>query len=161
MAKKKKGKKQKEEDSSRIVPVGKRQNGGATTADEKGKLTRKAYEKELLRLQVELVRLQEWVKVEQKKVLIIFEGRDTAGKGGVIKRITERVSPRVFRVVALPTPTEREKTQMYYQRCIAHLLSVIPYKKIPFEKPQLPKPLKKPEGVPDTPMYRQIVPHSY
>ncbi len=77
--------------------------------------------KELARLQVELVRLQEWVKHKKLRVIVIFEGRDTAGKGGTIKRITERVSPRVFRVVALPAPTEREKTQMYYQRYIAHL----------------------------------------
>jgi polyphosphate kinase len=84
------------------------------------KLGRKRYEKELARLQGELVRLQEWVVGEGLKVCIVFEGRDTAGKGGVIKRITERVSPRVFRVVALPAPTEREKSQMYAQRYIAH-----------------------------------------
>jgi polyphosphate kinase 2 (PPK2 family) len=77
------------------------------------KLGRKRYEKELARLQGELVRLQEWVVREGVKVCIVFEGRDTAGKGGVIKRITERVSPRVFRVVALPAPTDREKSQMY------------------------------------------------
>ncbi len=84
------------------------------------KLRRKKYEKELARLQGELVRLQEWVVREGLKVCIVFEGRDTAGKGGVIKRITERVSPRVFRVVALPAPTEREKSQMYVQRYLAH-----------------------------------------
>jgi polyphosphate kinase len=84
------------------------------------KLGRKRYEKELARLQGELVRLQEWVVGEGLKVCIVFEGRDTAGKGGVIKRITERVSPRVFRVVALPAPTEREKSQMYAQRYISH-----------------------------------------
>ena len=72
------------------------------------KIGRKRYEKELARLQAELVRLQEWVVCERAKVCIVFEGRDTAGKGGVIKRITERVSPRVFRVVALPAPTDRE-----------------------------------------------------
>jgi len=90
---------------------------------EKGtnKLGRKKYEKELARLQGELVRLQEWVVREGVKVCVVFEGRDTAGKGGVIKRITERVSPRVFRVVALPAPTEREKSQMYIQRYIPHL----------------------------------------
>jgi polyphosphate kinase len=71
-------------------------------------------------LQGELVRLQEWVVRERAKVCIVFEGRDTAGKGGVIKRITERVSPRVFRVVALPAPTEREKSQMYMQRYVPH-----------------------------------------
>ena len=84
------------------------------------KLGRKRYEKELARLQGELVRLQEWVVHEGIKVCIVFEGRDTAGKGGVIKRITERVSPRVFRVVALPAPTEREKSQMYVQRYLPH-----------------------------------------
>ena len=98
-----------------------KEKGAKTSNGDKGKLNRKFYETELTRLQVELVRLQEWVKHNGMKVLIIFEGRDTAGKGGVIKRITERVSPRVFRVVALPAPTEREKTQMYYQRYIAHL----------------------------------------
>jgi len=92
-------------------------------AAEKGavkRLGRKEYEKELARLQGELVRLQEWVVREGLKVCVVFEGRDTAGKGGVIKRITERVSPRVFRVVALPKPTEREKSQMYVQRYLAH-----------------------------------------
>jgi polyphosphate kinase len=84
------------------------------------KLGRKHYEKELARLQGELVRLQEWVVREGAKVCIVFEGRDTAGKGGVIKRITERVSPRVFRVVALPAPTDREKSEMYVQRYLPH-----------------------------------------
>jgi polyphosphate kinase 2 len=84
------------------------------------KLGRKRYEKELARLQGELVRLQEWVVHDGLKVCIVFEGRDTAGKGGVIKRITERVSPRVFRVVALPAPTERENSQMYIQRYLPH-----------------------------------------
>ena len=84
------------------------------------KLGRKRYERELARLQGELVRLQEWVVREGIKVCVVFEGRDTAGKGGVIKRITERVSPRVFRVVALPAPTEREKSQMYVQRYLPH-----------------------------------------
>ncbi len=85
------------------------------------KLGRKPYEKELARLQGELVRLQEWIVREGLKVCVVFEGRDTAGKGGVIKRITERVSPRVFRVVALPKPTERERSQMYIQRYVQHL----------------------------------------
>ena len=87
------------------------------------KLGRKEYEKELAVLQAELVRLQEWVVAKGLKVCVVFEGRDTAGKGGVIKRITERVSPRVFRVVALPAPTEREKSQMYPQRYLAHFPS--------------------------------------
>ncbi|MBP1871322.1 hypothetical protein LPJGGPFB_00533 [Ensifer adhaerens] len=82
---------------------------------------RKRYEKEMARLQVELAHLQAWVKKAGARIVIIFEGRDAAGKGGTIKRITERVSPRVFRVVALPAPTDREKSQMYMQRYIAHM----------------------------------------
>jgi len=84
------------------------------------KLGRKEYEKELERLHVELVRLQQWVVHKGLKVCIVFEGRDGAGKGGTIKAITERVSPRVFRVIALPAPTERQKSQMYIQRYIPH-----------------------------------------
>ncbi|MCT8162542.1 polyphosphate kinase 2 [Pseudomonas putida] len=87
------------------------------------KLGGKAYEKELRKLHVELVKLQEWVVAKGLKVCIVFEGRDGAGKGGTIKAITERVSPRVFRVVALPAPTEREKTQMYAQRYLGHMPS--------------------------------------
>jgi polyphosphate kinase 2 len=87
----------------------------------KEKLKRKDYEKALEKLHVELVRLQEWIKHKGLKVCIVFEGRDGAGKGGTIKAITERVSPRVFRVVALPAPTEREKSQMYAQRYLPHL----------------------------------------
>ncbi|NRP74815.1 hypothetical protein ILFOPFJJ_05737 [Ensifer psoraleae] len=79
------------------------------------------YKKELARLQVEIAHLQAWVKKSGARIVIIFEGRDAAGKGGVIKRITERVSPRVFRVVALPAPTDREKSQIYMQRYIPHL----------------------------------------
>jgi polyphosphate kinase len=85
------------------------------------KLKRKVYEAELATLQAGLVEMQEWVKATGAKVCIVFEGRDTAGKGGTIKRITERVSPRVFHVVALQTPTEREKSQMYFQRYMPHL----------------------------------------
>jgi polyphosphate kinase len=85
------------------------------------KLKRKEYERELFRLHVELVKLQEWVKRTGQKICIVFEGRDAAGKGGTIKAITARVSPRTFRVVALPAPTEREKSQMYFQRYIPHL----------------------------------------
>ena len=84
------------------------------------KLSRKEFEAELEKLEVELVKVQLWVQQEKRKIMVVFEGRDAAGKGGVIKRITERVSPRVFRVVALPAPTEREKTQMYMERYIAH-----------------------------------------
>ena len=86
-----------------------------------GKLKSKIYEKELRRLHVELVKLQEWAVHTGAKICVIFEGRDGAGKGGVIKAITERVSPRVFRVAALPAPTEREKSQMYIQRYVPHL----------------------------------------
>ena len=82
------------------------------------KLNNKKYEEELYKLQVELCNLQNWVTREGKRVIIVFEGRDTAGKGGVIKRILERVSPRVFRVNALPAPSERQKTQLYFQRYI-------------------------------------------
>ncbi len=84
------------------------------------KLGRKEFEKEQARLDVELVKLQLWVQKKGLRVIVVFEGRDAAGKGGVIKRITERVSPRVFRVVALPAPTEREKSQLYLQRYIPH-----------------------------------------
>jgi polyphosphate kinase 2 len=87
----------------------------------KKKIKRKEFDKELRPLHVELVKMQEWVKASGAKICVIFEGRDTAGKGGIIKRITERVSPRVFRVVALGVPTEREKSQMYFQRYIPHL----------------------------------------
>src|SRR5262245_43454172 len=90
-------------------------------ADSPRELSKKEYEKELERLQVELVKLQEWVVHEGLKVVVLFEGRDTAGKGGVIKRIGEKTNPRVVRTVALGTPTEREKTQWYFQRYVAHL----------------------------------------
>jgi polyphosphate kinase 2 len=85
------------------------------------KLDAKMYERELARLHVELVKLQQWAVEKRQRICILFEGRDGAGKGGVIKAITERVSPRVFRVVALPAPTEREKSQLYIQRYISHL----------------------------------------
>jgi polyphosphate kinase 2 len=91
-----------------------------STAEPPAKMKRKEYEREMRRLHGELVALQEWVKASGAKICIVFEGRDTAGKGGTIKRITERVSPRVFRVVALPAPTEREKSQRYVQRYVSH-----------------------------------------
>src|SRR5258705_10291046 len=91
------------------------------TPDHLRKLRRKDYEKELEHLQTELVQLQRWVVRKGAKVCVVFEGRDGAGKGGVIKRLTERVSPRVFRVAALPAPSDREKTQMYIQRYLPHL----------------------------------------
>src|SRR6516165_4888165 len=87
----------------------------------KGKLKPKKYERELARLHVEFVKLQQWVVHKGLRVCIIFEGRDGAGKGGTIKAMTERVSPRIFRVVALPAPTEREKSQMYAQRYQSHM----------------------------------------
>jgi polyphosphate kinase 2 len=91
-----------------------------TTADKANskKMKGKAYDKQLQKLQVELCRLQDWVKAEGARIIIIFEGRDAAGKGGTIKAITERVSPRVFRVIALPAPSDREKSQMYLQRYV-------------------------------------------
>jgi polyphosphate kinase 2 len=92
-----------------------------TTEPGEAKSGGRNYAKEIARLQVELSSLQAWVKKSGARIVIIFEGRDAAGKGGVIKRLTERVSPRVFRVVALPAPTDREKTQIYMQRYIAHL----------------------------------------
>jgi len=94
---------------------------GAGTPTPKPKMKRKEYERELAKLQAGLVAMQEWVRSSGAKICIVFEGRDTAGKGGTIKRITERVSPRVFRVIALPAPSEREKSQMYVQRYIPHL----------------------------------------
>jgi polyphosphate kinase len=85
-----------------------------------GKMKRKAYEKELRKLQVELCHVQEWLKARGARIIVVFEGRDAAGKGGTIKAITERVSPRVFRVVALPAPSDREKSQMFVQRYIRY-----------------------------------------
>jgi polyphosphate kinase 2 len=105
----------------------KRNSGAVSTAQEKSgtstparELSGKDYERELRKLHVELVKLQQWVVAKGLKVCIVFEGRDGAGKGGTIKAITERVSPRVFRVIALPAPTEREKSQMYLQRYVPH-----------------------------------------
>jgi len=109
--------------------MGKRESKHASEKDSAGKghdsgirgIKKKVYENELEDLQVELVKLQEWIKAEGLKVVVIFEGRDAAGKGGVIKRIMQRLNPRVCRVVALGTPTEREKTQWYFQRYAPHL----------------------------------------
>jgi polyphosphate kinase 2 len=102
--------------------MGKPENRGASSElPSKVGFKRKEYEQELKKLHVELVKLQEWVRHECLKVCIVFEGRDGAGKGGTIKAITERVSPRVFRVIALPAPTEREQSQMYIQRYLPHL----------------------------------------
>ncbi len=120
---KKKDKKEKNRDEKKdkaaVVAVG---NAAAEApAGPPAKISRKDFEEALEPLQVELVKMQEWVKASGAKICVIFEGRDTAGKGGIIKRITERTSPRVFRVVALSSPTEREKTQMYFQRYMPHL----------------------------------------
>src|SRR5436190_1717006 len=98
-----------------------KQNKEETDSSQNSKLKRKKYEHQLEQLHVELVKLQEWVRHEGRKICIIFEGRDGAGKGGTIKAITARVSPRIFRVIALPAPTEREKSQMYIQRYLPYL----------------------------------------
>jgi len=100
---------------------GRNKEAKTTAPDTPAKLNTKEYEKELAKLHVELVKLQQWVVNKGLKVCVVFEGRDGAGKGGTIKAITERVSPRIFRVVALPAPTEREKSQMYAQRYMPHL----------------------------------------
>lgn len=89
--------------------------------DAPARLPKKAYEKELLRLQAELVKLQEWVRVEGARVVVIFEGRDAAYKGSTIKRVTEYLNSRVARIAALPAPTERQRTEWYFQRYIEHL----------------------------------------
>ena len=92
----------------------------SVAADDQSRMKRKPYEKQLKKLQAQLCHLQDWVKLKGLRVIIVFEGRDAAGKGGTIKAITARVSPRVFRVVALPAPSEREKSQMYIQRYVEH-----------------------------------------
>ena len=110
-----------DEDVLQVPPAS---NDDADSPSEGGKrepLSNKEYDKALKELHIELVKLQEWVKHAGLKVCVVFEGRDGAGKGGTIKAITERVSPRVFRVIALPAPTERQKSQMYFQRYMGHL----------------------------------------
>jgi polyphosphate kinase len=125
MGKKKGVKKAAKKAASAGTPVDGGAEGAKTEASAKAeaaaKLSNKEYAHEMKKLHVELVKLQEWVVKQGLKVCIVFEGRDGAGKGGTIKAITERVSPRVFRVIALPAPTEREKTQMYAQRYLPHL----------------------------------------
>jgi polyphosphate kinase 2 len=116
MAKKSKGE-PRQHDAQTPAPA---TEGNQAEAGPPPKMKRKEYEHHMRTLHGDLVAMQEWVKEAGAKICIVFEGRDTAGKGGTIKRITERVSPRVFRVVALPTPTEREKSQMYIQRYVAH-----------------------------------------
>ncbi len=102
-------------------PQGEQNRRAADQANSKRTISNKDYEKALAKLQIELVKLQEWIKHQGLKVVVVFEGRDAAGKGGAIKRITECLSPRVARVVALPAPTERESTQWYFQRYVQHL----------------------------------------
>jgi polyphosphate kinase 2 (PPK2 family) len=97
------------------------ENENAAHASSEEKQARAHYFRELLRLQGELVKLQDWVVANKQKVVILFEGRDAAGKGGVIKRITQRLNPRVCRVSALPAPNDRERTQWYFQRYVSHL----------------------------------------
>jgi polyphosphate kinase 2 len=99
---------------------GHRKDARASGVEPGSKMKTKPYEKEMKRLHGELVAMQEWVKKSGAKIIIVFEGRDTAGKGGTIKRITERVSPRVFRIIALPAPSDREKSQMFLQRYVPH-----------------------------------------
>jgi polyphosphate kinase len=108
-------------DQKRKTKVGDAQNDQSEQSDSKPKLKRKEYDEQLAKLHAELVKLQFWVKHTGARIVVIFEGKDAAGKGGVIKRITERVSPRVFRVVALPAPSERERSQIYFQRYFEHL----------------------------------------
>jgi len=115
---------------------------GKSAAHKPEKLSGKDYEKELERLHVELVKLQRWVQHKGLKVCVVFEGRDTAGKGGAIKAITERVSPRVFRVIALPAPTEREKTQMYVQRYLPYLPSFWQWRLLRLTLGQVPRLLR-------------------
>ena len=118
MAPKKSDKKTK---NSREIVDAYHENDPRLRGEKEDKLDKNFYEKELFRLQVELVKLQEWVKHKGLKIVVIFEGRDAAGKGGVIKRIVEHLNPRVCRIVALPAPTERERTQWYFQRYVEHL----------------------------------------
>ena len=113
MMSKKKSKKEKKHHTAHAA--------ASDTAEPKPRMKKKEFEKRLKPLQVELVKMQEWVKASGAKVCVLFEGRDTAGKGGVIKRITERTSPRVFRHIALSAPTERQKSQMYFQRYMPYL----------------------------------------
>ena len=112
---------EKKEDASMVDTLAAEMPTTASGRPKAQKMDNKLYEKELARLQIELVKLQEWIRESGLKVVVIFEGRDAAGKGGVIKRITESLSPRICRVVALGTPTEREKTQWYFQRYVPHL----------------------------------------
>ena len=115
------GKKNKKKKSDGASNGKQNESDAASALASNQKLGNKEYEAELFKLQVELVKLQEWVRATKARIVIVFEGRDAAGKGGLIKRIMERVSPRVFRLVALPAPTERQKTQMYSQRYVEQM----------------------------------------
>jgi len=128
MGKKKKNTDKQQDQSTVVATDGKGETSADAVSRQKSggkksrrKIKNKLYEQELAQLQTELVKLQEWIKDQGLKVVVIFEGRDTAGKGGTIKRIIERLNPRVVRVVALPKPTDREKTEWYFQRYVAHL----------------------------------------
>jgi polyphosphate kinase 2 len=120
MAKKKNKKKSAEFNGGTITQEDASQSAADSDGAAPKKMKSQQFEKEMTKLQVELVRLQSWVQHTGARVIVVFEGRDAAGKGGVIKRISERVSPRVFRIVALPAPTEREKSQLYMQRYLPH-----------------------------------------
>src|SRR2546423_13742347 len=100
---------------------GKAKDHGSDHADGTARLPRKLYETELYRLQGELVRMQEWVRAEGTRIVVVFEGRDAAGKGSTIKRVTEYLNPRLARIAALPAPTERERTEWYFQRYVEQL----------------------------------------
>jgi polyphosphate kinase 2 len=113
--------KRKVKDKSKKHSKGEAVAGEGAPSKAPEKLTKKVYEKELIRLQIELVKLQEWIKVQGLRVVVLFEGRDAAGKGGVIKRIGQSLNPRICRTVALPSPNERERTQWYFQRYVHHL----------------------------------------
>jgi polyphosphate kinase 2 len=108
--------------SKRPEPAGSNNgNGSSDVEDRTSKLNKKVYERELFRLQTELAKVQEWTKTSGQRIIILFEGRDAAGKGGAIKRITQYLNPRIARIVALPAPTERQRTEWYFQRYIQHL----------------------------------------
>ncbi|MCK9246395.1 MAG: polyphosphate kinase 2 [Anaerolineaceae bacterium] len=121
MAKKKSKSETKEKAAKSDLPMENQNNDSYVRPPKLKKLSDKVYERELEKLQIELVKLQYWIKETGLKVVVIFEGRDAAGKGGTIKRITEKLNPRIVRVVALPVATEKEKTQWYFQRYVAHL----------------------------------------
>jgi polyphosphate kinase 2 (PPK2 family) len=121
MTKKKKEKEEKQKEPENNKELKEVCNGTDFPHGSKAAIDKKTYNKELRKLQIELVKLQHWIKEKGLRVVVIFEGRDAAGKGGVIKRITQSLNPRIVKVVALATPTEKEKNQWYFQRYVAHL----------------------------------------